>query len=101
TFIDGDPDRPVVTGCLYNGANTPPYALPDDKTKSTIKTETSPGGGGFNELRFEDASGSEEIFIHAQKDFNETVLNDHNTTVGNNQTNTVDVDQTQTIHGNQ
>jgi type VI secretion system secreted protein VgrG len=101
TFIDGDPDRPVVTGCLYNGANATPYPLPDDKTKSTIKTETSPGGGGFNELRFEDAAGAEEIYIHAQKDFNEVVLNDHNTTVGNNQTNNVDVDQTQTVHGNQ
>ncbi|MCA9698936.1 MAG: type VI secretion system tip protein VgrG, partial [Myxococcales bacterium] len=101
TFIDGDPDRPVVTGCLYNGANATPYPLPDDKTKSTIKSDSSPGGGGFNELRFEDAAGAEEIYIHAQKDFNEVVLNDHNTTVGNNQTNNVDVDQTQTVHGNQ
>ncbi len=101
TFIDGDPDRPVVTGCLYNGALRPPYSLPDERTKSTIKSESSPGGGGYNELRFEDAAGSEEIFIHAQKDFNEVVLNDHNTTVGNNQTNNVDVDQTQTVHGNQ
>ena len=101
TFIDGDPDRPVVTGCLYNGANATPYALPDDKTKSTIKSASSPGGGGFNELRFEDSAGAEEIYIHAQKDFNEEVLNDHNTTVGNNQTNTVEVDQEQTIHGNQ
>ncbi|MFO7564006.1 MAG: type VI secretion system tip protein TssI/VgrG [Enhygromyxa sp.] len=101
TFVDGDPDRPIVTGCLYNGDRRPPYPLPDDKTKSTIKSESSPGGGGFNELRFEDAAGSEEIYIHAQKDFNEVVLNDHNTTVGNNQTNNVDVDQTQTVHGNQ
>ncbi len=101
TFLEGDPDRPVVTGCLYNGDHATPYPLPDDKTKSTIKTESSPGGGGFNELRFEDAAGSEEIFIHAQKDFNEVVLNNHNTTVGANQSNNVDVDQTQTIHGNQ
>jgi type VI secretion system secreted protein VgrG len=100
-FVDGDPDRPMVAGCVYNGENPPPYSLPDDKTKSTIKTNSSPGGGGFNELRFEDSAGSEEIFIHAQKDFNEVVLNDHNTTVGNNQTNNVDVDQTQTVHGNQ
>src|SRR5690606_38589492 len=100
-FVDGDPDRPMVVGCVYNGENVPPYGLPDDKTKSTVKTNSSPGGGGFNELRFEDAAGSEEIFIHAQKDFNEVVLNDHNTTVGNNQTNNVDVDQTQTVHGNQ
>jgi len=101
TFVDGDLDRPVVTGCLYNGDNRPPYPLPDDRTKSTIKSESSPGGGGYNELRLEDAAGSEEIFIHAQKDFNEVVLNDHDTTVGNNQTNNVDVDQTQTVHGNQ
>jgi type VI secretion system secreted protein VgrG len=101
TFVEGDPDRPIVTGSLYNGQNRPPYPLPDEKTKSTIKTSSSPGGNGFNELRFEDASGSEEIFIHAQKDFNEVVLNDHNTTVGNNQTNNVDVDQTQTVHGKQ
>jgi type VI secretion system secreted protein VgrG len=101
TFIDGDPDRPVVTGCLYNGANAPPYGLPGEKTKSTIKSDSSPGSNGFNEIRFEDAAGAEEIYIHAQKDFNEEVLNDHNTQVGNNQTNTVDVDQTQTIHGNQ
>ncbi|MFV8755099.1 type VI secretion system Vgr family protein [Nannocystaceae bacterium ST9] len=101
TFVDGDLDRPIVTGCLYNGSHPTPYPLPDEKTKSTIKSESSPGGGGFNELRFEDAAGSEEIYIHAQKDFNEVVLNDHNTTVGNNQTNNVDVDQTQTVHGNQ
>jgi type VI secretion system secreted protein VgrG len=100
-FIDGDPDRPMVSGCVYNGENVPPYALPGEKTKSTVKSNSSPGGNGFNELRFEDAAGSEEIFIHAQKDFNEVVLNDHNTTVGNNQTNNVDVDQTQTVHGNQ
>jgi type VI secretion system secreted protein VgrG len=100
-FVDGDPDRPMVSGCVYNGENVPPYGLPADKTKSTVKTNSSPGGNGFNELRFEDAAGSEEIFIHAQKDFNEVVLNDHNTTVGNNQTNNVDVDQTQTVHGNQ
>ncbi len=101
TFVDGDLDRPIVTGSLYNGSHSTPYPLPDEKTKSTIKSESTPGGGGFNELRFEDAAGSEEIYIHAQKDFNEVVLNDHNTTVGNNQTNNVDVDQTQTVHGNQ
>src|SRR5690606_27366984 len=69
TFVDGDVDRPIVTGCLYNDANQPPY-LPGEKTKSTIKSQSSPGGDGFNELRFEDAAGSEEIFLHAQKDLN-------------------------------
>lgn len=101
TFVDGDPDRPIVTGCLYNGAHPPPYALPGSKTKSGIKSESSPGGGGFNELRFEDAAGAEEIYVHAQKDMNEAIGNDHGMTVGNNQTVAVAVDQTQTIGGNQ
>jgi type VI secretion system secreted protein VgrG len=100
-FVSGDPDRPVVIGSVYNGDHAPPYPLPDEKTKSTIKTESSLGGGGYNELRFEDKAGSEEIFTHAQKDQNEVVENDHTTTVGNNQTNTVGVDQNQDIGSNQ
>ncbi len=101
TFVDGDPDRPIVTGCLYNGTHAPPYALPGDKTKSSIKSESTPGGGGFNELRFDDAAGAEEIYVHAQKNMNEAVGNDHDLTVGNNQTMAIAVDQTQTIGGNQ
>lgn len=101
SFLGGDPDRPIVTGCVYNGANPTPYTLPDEKTKSTIKTNSSLGGGGSNELRFEDKKGSEEIYIHAQKDFNEVVENNHSTHVKNCQTNTVDVNQTETIGNNQ
>jgi type VI secretion system secreted protein VgrG len=101
TFVDGDPDRPIVTGCLYNGAHAPPWGLPGEKTKSGIKSESSPGGGGSNELRFDDAAGAEEIYVHAQKDMNEAIGNDHSLTVGNNQTLAVAVDQTQTIGGNQ
>src|SRR5437868_11149210 len=56
-FIDGDPDRPVVIGSVYNGANAPPVALPADKTQSTVRTASSPGSGGDNELLFEDSSG--------------------------------------------
>jgi len=67
SFVDGDPDRPLVTGCVYDGVNTPPYALPAELTKSTFKTNSSPGGDGFNELRFEDAHGSEQLFMHAQR----------------------------------
>lgn len=100
-FLDGNPDRPLVTGCVYNGANPPPYTLPDDKTKSTIKSNSSTGGGGFNELRFEDAAGAEEVFLHAQKDMNEVVGNDHSTTVGHNQTHNVDVDRTRTVKGSE
>ncbi len=100
-FLDGNPDRPLVTGCVYNGSNHPPYTLPDDKTKSTIKTNSSPGGGGSNEIRFEDAKGSEEIYTHAQKNYAEVVENNHNTTVHNNQSNTVDASQTNSIGGDQ
>jgi type VI secretion system secreted protein VgrG len=100
-FVDGDPDRPLVTGCVYNGTNDLPYPLPAEKTKSTIKSNSTPGGGGFNEFRFEDKAGSEEIYTHAQKDYNEVVENNHTTLVHDNQTITVDVDQTQTIGANQ
>jgi type VI secretion system secreted protein VgrG len=100
-FVNGDPDRPLVTGCVYNGANALPYPLPDEKTKSTIKSNSSPGGGGSNELRFEDKAGSEEIFTHAQKDQNEVVENDHTTLVHHDQTIEVDNDQRQTIGNDQ
>ncbi len=78
SFLNGNPDEPLVTGCVYNGDNLPPY-LPSEKTKSTIKTNTSPKGGGFNELRFEDKKDAEEVFIHTQKDYNTTVLNGERT----------------------
>ncbi|HFE44528.1 MAG TPA: type VI secretion system tip protein VgrG [Nannocystis exedens] len=74
-FIEGDPDRPIITGRVYHGNNDLPYPLPDEKTKTTIKSDSSIGGGGFNELRFEDRKGSEEIFLHAQKDWNTVILN--------------------------
>jgi type VI secretion system secreted protein VgrG len=96
-FVDGDPDRPLVTGSVYDAANTPPYPQPDEKTKGTIKSNSSLGGGGFNEMTFEDKAGSEKIYVHAQKDYNEVVENDHNTLVHHDQTNDVGVDQTQTI----
>jgi len=82
-FLDGDPDRPIITGVVYNGVNKPPYDLPGEKTKSTIKTNSF-DGGGFNELRFEDKSGSEQIFIHAQKQLDVRVLKDRLTFIGEN-----------------
>ena len=102
SFADGDPDRPFVEGCVYNSDHAPPYSLPDEKTKSTIKSQSSPQSpAGFNELRFEDKAGSEEVFTHAQKDQNEIVLNNHTTTVGGNQENIVGKTQTQKVHKNQ
>ncbi|EJL01728.1 type VI secretion protein VgrG3 [Pseudomonas fluorescens Q2-87] len=97
TFIDGDPDRPLVTGCVYNGDNALPYALPANQTQSGIKTYSSKGGGGFNELRFEDKKDAEEVFLQAQKDFNINVLNDTTATVGHDETLTVQNARTRTV----
>jgi len=102
-FIEGDPDRPLCSGAVYHAANPPPYSLPDEKTKSTIKSDSSIGGGGFNELRFEDKAGSEEIFLHGQKDWNVVIENDENQEIGHDETRhvvndqTLDVDHDQTI----
>jgi type VI secretion system secreted protein VgrG len=88
-FLEGDPDRPIITGCVYNANNTVPYALPDNKTRSTFKTNSSTGGGGSNEIRFEDKAGSEEVFFQAQKDYNKTVKNNETVTITQDTTTTV------------
>ncbi|HEJ5655996.1 type VI secretion system tip protein VgrG [Pseudomonas aeruginosa] len=97
TFIEGDPDRPLVTGCVYNGDNALPYALPDNQTQSGIKTNSSKGGGGFNELRFEDKKDAEEVFLQAQKDLNVNVLNDSTASIGHDETLTVQNARTRTV----
>jgi type VI secretion system secreted protein VgrG len=66
-FLEGDPDQPIITGRVYHAENMPPHDLPGDKTVTAFKTNSSPGGKGFNELRFEDKKGSEQVFIHSQK----------------------------------
>ena len=99
-FIDGDPDRPLVVGCVYNGDNPPPYVLPDDKTKTSIKTSSTPGGGGFNELRFEDQAGAEEVFIHAQRNMNVAVNASRSASIGACDTTTVGANRTATIGAN-
>jgi type VI secretion system secreted protein VgrG len=99
-FIEGDPDRPLCTGAVYHAQNVPPYSLPGEKTKSTIKSNSTVGGGGFNELRFEDKKGSEEIYLHGQKDWNIRIENDKNQEVGHDETHDVGNDQTIRIHHN-
>jgi len=89
SFIGGDPDQPVITGSLYNSVNPFPVAVPDNKTQSGIKTLSSPGGGGFNELIFEDNKGSELVALQAQRDMTIKVLNNLTQNVGNNETKTV------------
>ena len=108
SFIEGNPDRPIITGRVYHGTNPPPYTLPAEKTKSTIQSNSSLGGGGSNEIRFEDKKGSEEIYLHGQKnwtiainnDKNQTVGHDESLRVGNNRAKSVGVDQSETIGAN-
>ncbi|TBV10819.1 type VI secretion system tip protein VgrG [Stutzerimonas kirkiae] len=97
TFIDGDPDRPLVTGCVYNGDNALPYPLPANQTQSGIKTNSSKGGGGFNELRFEDKKDAEEVFLQAQKDLKLNVLNDSSASIGHDEILTVQNARTRTV----
>ncbi|HHQ6575731.1 TPA: type VI secretion system tip protein TssI/VgrG [Serratia fonticola] len=100
SYLNGDIDRPIVTGCTYNGLNRPPLNLPAEKTRTTIKTKTHKGEG-FNELRFEDANGSQEVFIHAQKDMNTKVLDNRSTVVGTDHTETIGHDQKVTVNNDQ
>ncbi|HYH98419.1 type VI secretion system Vgr family protein [Hyalangium sp.] len=100
-FLEGNPDRPLVVGAVYNGSNPPPVALPDERTKSTQRTDSSPGGGGFNEARIEDAAGQEEVYVHAQKDENLETLNDKTQIVRGNETLLVEKDRSREVHGNQ
>jgi len=82
TFIDGNPDCPVVTGCLYHGNHAPALTLPEDATRSTFRTSSSPGGEGYNELRFEDARGYEQVFLHAQRRLDLIVGQNAHETIG-------------------
>jgi type VI secretion system secreted protein VgrG len=82
-FLEGDPDRPIVTGSVYNGDNMPPYALPDNKTRSVVKSNSSKGGGGFNEIRIEDKKGEEQVFIHGEKNEDIRIKNDAKEWIGN------------------
>ena len=101
SFLEGDPDRPLVTGCVYNSDSMPPYPLPAEQTKSTLKSHSSKGASGFNELRFEDKSGEEQVFVHAQKDFSRVVLNDDSLDVSGNQTVAIKGAQTIAVKGDQ
>jgi type VI secretion system secreted protein VgrG len=97
-FLEGDPDNPVVIGTLYNGEAMPPWALPDNKSRSGIKTK-SYKGTGFNEISFQDKAGSEELYIHAQKDQTELIENDRVEQVGNEHHLTVGKDSLEDIGG--
>ena len=94
-YLNGDPDQPIVVGRTYHSTTEPPYELPKYKTRMTIKSKTHKGNG-FNELRFEDEMGREEVFIHAEKDLNHIVKHDETTQVGHDRTE--QVGRNETIH---
>ncbi|MCL2448558.1 MAG: type VI secretion system tip protein VgrG [Polyangiaceae bacterium] len=106
-FLEGDPDRPIVTGSVYNDANMPPFELPANQTQSGVRTQSSPRGSfmNANEIRFEDLKGNEELYIQAEKDLNVLVKNDESSTIvrhrtrqiGGNDTLTVGLNQVRTI----
>jgi len=98
-YVDADPDQPMITGRTYCGNQLPPYDLPKHKTRMTIKSQTHKGKG-FNELRFEDELGKEEVFIHAQRDQNNIVGNDETTRVGRNRVEQVGQDEQLSIGNN-
>jgi len=102
SFLEGDPDRPIITGRVYNAAEMPPYDLPANQTQSGIKSRSSKGGSpaNFNEIRFEDKMGSEMLTIHAEKDQEISVEHDESHTVGHDRTKGIGHDETTTVGNN-
>jgi type VI secretion system secreted protein VgrG len=95
-FLEGDADQPIITGRVYNADQMPPYDLPANATQTGIKSRSSKGGStaNFNELRFEDKKGSEQVFLHAEKNQDIEVENDETHWVGHDRTKTIDHDET-------
>jgi type VI secretion system secreted protein VgrG len=100
-YVEGDPDRPIVVGTVYNGDNRPPYSQGQMKSVNGVKTNSTPGGGGFNEIRLADTAGTELLYVQAQKDRQVLVKNNNGETVGANETISVGKDQTITVGQNQ
>lgn len=98
-FLEGDPDQPIVTGRVYNDTNMPPYKLPDNANLSTFKTNSTKGGGGFNELRFDDKKGSEQIFIHGERNLDVRIKKDRFEWIGNESHLIVKKDRLEKIEG--
>ncbi|MDN5850156.1 MAG: type VI secretion system tip protein VgrG, partial [Nitrococcus sp.] len=107
--LEGDPDRPIITGRVYNGGAMPPYGLPGQAMVSGVKSNTTPGGGGSNELSMDDSKGKERVYLHAQKDQAIAVENDESHTVGHDRSKSVTNDEqtqignnrTETVGGNE
>ncbi|MEZ4312885.1 MAG: type VI secretion system tip protein TssI/VgrG [Polyangiaceae bacterium] len=99
-FLEGDPDLPIIVGRVFNQKNPVPYRLPEHKTRSTWKSDSSLGGGGFNEIMFEDLKGKELFWVQAEKNLRKLVKNDETITIGNNRMKLVVANETETTHLN-
>lgn len=93
SYLEGNPDRPLITGVVYNDDQMPPYSLPDEKTKTTFKSNSTPGGEGFNEFRFEDKKGKEQVFLHGERNLDIRVKNEAMTSILSNSHRTVGYDK--------
>jgi type VI secretion system secreted protein VgrG len=102
-FLEGDPDRPIITGRVYNAEQMPPYTLPANQTQSGIKSRSTKGGAAdnFNEIRFEDKKGSEELYIHAEKDKTVVVKHNRTETVGGDESITISGSRTESVGKNE
>lgn len=96
-FLEGDPDQPIITGRVYNAEQPVPYGLPGNASQSGWKSWSTPSSGGFNELRFEDKAGAEEVYFQAEKDHTELVKNDETRTIGHDFAEDVGHDAQQSI----
>jgi type VI secretion system secreted protein VgrG len=100
-FLGGDPDRPVITGRVYTNLQKTPYPLPENKTRSGWRSNSSPSYGGYNEIMFEDRAGNELVHMRAQKNMTTQVNEDHMTTIGNNRSTSVFKNESKTVGGSQ
>lgn len=100
-FLEGDPDQPIIVGRVYNAEQMPPYGLPTGAVVSGIKSNSTKGGGGYNEISMDDTKGTEKITIHGQYDMNTVVEHDQTSTIHNNRTDVIDVDDSETVGNNQ
>jgi type VI secretion system secreted protein VgrG len=102
-FLEGDPDHPLITGRVYNNDNMPPYDLPANATQSGLKSRSSKGGNAdnFNEFRFEDKKGEEEIYLHGEKNWTINIENDKNQSIGHDESLSVGNDRTKSVEKNQ